>query len=307
MSTDPKVLFIGGYGRSGSTVLDRVLGSAPGVFSAGEVRHVWREGYLENRLCGCGEAFRTCPFWSRVSDRAFGGAENLDIERVLAIKSAVDRPRRIPVIATERGGTRRREQLRWYGRKLRALFEAVAEVSGAGLIVDSSKDVSHGYVLGTIDPHIDLRVLHLMRDPRAVAFSWRRRKFNPGSGAEMQRYGLLRASAEWVAINGLTAGHAPRAVPYLPVRYEELTAAPLATVRSILEFAGEPAAAAPVSPSGEVGLEPSHTVAGNPNRFEHGTMRISADREWRRGMPRAERALVTALTLPALAGAGYLR
>jgi hypothetical protein len=306
--TGPRVLFIGGYGRSGSTVLDRVLGSAPGVFSAGEIRHIWREGYLENRLCGCGEQFRSCPFWAKVSDRAFGGTDSLDLERVLAVKSAVDRPRRIPQIASGRSSARRRDQLAWYGRKLRALLEAIAEVSGARLIVDSSKDVSHGHVLASLDPPIDLRVVHLTRDSRAVAYSWRRRrKFNPGSGEPMQRYGLLRASAEWVAINGLTATHRPAGTPYMPVRYERLAAAPLPVVREILDFAGEPPASAPVSASGSVELQPSHTVAGNPNRFQSGTMRISPDREWRRQMPRSERALVTALTLPVLAGSGYLR
>ena len=39
--TAPKVLFIGGYGRSGSTLLDRVLGSTDGFFSAGELRSLF--------------------------------------------------------------------------------------------------------------------------------------------------------------------------------------------------------------------------------------------------------------------------
>ena len=33
-----KVLFIGGYGRSGSTLLDRLLGQIDGFVSVGEVR-----------------------------------------------------------------------------------------------------------------------------------------------------------------------------------------------------------------------------------------------------------------------------
>ena len=35
------VLYIGGYGRSGSTVLDRVLGALPDVVSVGEIRSIW--------------------------------------------------------------------------------------------------------------------------------------------------------------------------------------------------------------------------------------------------------------------------
>ncbi|WP_420910932.1 sulfotransferase [Thermus thermophilus] len=35
-----KVVFIGGYGRSGSTLLDRMLGQVEGFVSVGELRHI---------------------------------------------------------------------------------------------------------------------------------------------------------------------------------------------------------------------------------------------------------------------------
>ena len=43
-----RVLYIGGWGRSGSTLLDRVLGQVPGVVSLGEVRELWQRGWAEN-------------------------------------------------------------------------------------------------------------------------------------------------------------------------------------------------------------------------------------------------------------------
>jgi hypothetical protein len=54
-----RVLYIGGWGRSGSTLLDLILGQAPGVFSAGEVREIWQSGLVENRPCGCERPFRS--------------------------------------------------------------------------------------------------------------------------------------------------------------------------------------------------------------------------------------------------------
>src|SRR5919112_111664 len=63
------VLYIAGDGRSGSTLLARILGQADGAFSAGEVRYLWERGMWENRTCECGRAFADCPFWSRVVDR----------------------------------------------------------------------------------------------------------------------------------------------------------------------------------------------------------------------------------------------
>ena len=68
---DPfRVLYIGGWGRSGSTLLDRLLGQAEGSFSVGEMRDLWLRGVLENRRCGCGEPFDSCPFWTRGRSRS---------------------------------------------------------------------------------------------------------------------------------------------------------------------------------------------------------------------------------------------
>jgi hypothetical protein len=300
----PTVLFIGGYGRSGSTLLDRVLGSTEGCFSAGEIRHVWREGYLENRLCGCGEPFLDCPFWQRVTARAFPGG--LDVERIVTVKEHVDRYQRIPLIVTGGGGRRRRAELRWYLDRLGAFYRAIGDESGATVIVDSSKDVSHGYVLDRLVPSIDLRVLHLVRDSRAVAHSWRRRKFNPGSGREMDRFGITRTSVEWVAINGLTALQRPLGDGrYARLRYEDLVGEPRRSVERVLRFVGRPvgggAGTVPVGTDGLVELRPSHTVAGNPMRFHSGPTRIEADDEWRERMPAWSRRVVTALTFPVLA------
>lgn len=303
----PKVLFIGGYGRSGSTLLDRVVGTTAGVFSVGELRHIWREGYVEDRLCGCGERFRSCPFWQEVTARAFDPLGGLDVDAVLEAKERVDRYTRVGQLATGIARPSRRRELQWYGERLRALYRAVAEVSGADVVVDSSKDVSHGWVLRALQPPLDLHVVHLVRDSRAVAWSWRRKKFNPGSGRDMDQYGLLRTSAEWVAINGLTAAQRRAGTPYLRVHYERFVADPAAVVGDVLRFVGAGDRHVPVDAAGRVELRPGHTVAGNPDRFQGGTTVIRADDEWRERMPRRDQALVGALTLPGLAGHGFLR
>jgi hypothetical protein len=305
--TTPKVLFIGGYGRSGSTLLDRVVGGTDGFFSAGELRHIWQEGYVENRLCGCRVPFQECPFWAEVSAVAFDRFGGLDIQRLLEVKDRVDRYHRVVQLAADVAMPARQRDLRWYGAHLRALYEAIGAVSGADVIIDSSKDVSHGYVLRTIEPPIDLHVLHLVRDSRAVAWSWRRKKHNPGSGRDMDQYGLVRTSTEWVAINALSAGHRRLGVPYLRVHYEQLVSEPAATVGEILAFVGEGHRAIPVDEEGRVELTVGHTVAGNPNRFTDGPVAIRADDEWRDRMPRRDRAVVSALTLPVLAGYGFPR
>ena len=59
------VLFIACAGRSGSTLLDRVIGMQDDFFSAGELRFIWERSFGENQLCGCGAPFDECAFWGR--------------------------------------------------------------------------------------------------------------------------------------------------------------------------------------------------------------------------------------------------
>ncbi|MGB3634443.1 MAG: hypothetical protein WA982_10425, partial [Rubrobacteraceae bacterium] len=66
-----KVLYIVGLGRSGSTILSNSLGQIDGFFSAGEICYIWRQNFIENRLCGCGQPFDKCPVWTQVVKKAF--------------------------------------------------------------------------------------------------------------------------------------------------------------------------------------------------------------------------------------------
>ena len=141
-----RVLYMGGTGRSGSTLLARILDRVDGVFAAGELRYVWQRGVLEDRLCGCGEPFSACPFWTEVMDRAFGGRDAVDAHEVIAEQRALTRLRQVPRILTTGG----RAAPGAYLRVLSALYRAVADVSGCELVVDSSKLPSYGFVLAQV-------------------------------------------------------------------------------------------------------------------------------------------------------------
>src|SRR5689334_4402568 len=86
-----RVLYIGGFGRSGTTLLNRMLGELPDVCAIGETVNLWHQGLLRNERCGCGCAFFDCPFWREVGRRAFGGWSSIDPDYVSALKSSIDR------------------------------------------------------------------------------------------------------------------------------------------------------------------------------------------------------------------------
>jgi hypothetical protein len=302
MSRRKKIVFIGGYGRSGSTLLDRVLGHcSESFFSGGEIRHIWREGYGENRLCGCGRPFRDCEFWTSVSRRAFGGMYELNVSRLLETKDRVDRWWLIPKLASRSPGLRFAADLGGYQHHLRRLYDGIIDESGCDVIIDSTKDPSHGFVLSTM-ADVELHVVHLVRDSRAVAHSWLRQKYNPGSGSDMNRYSLLKTGLEWNAINTLVSGLRRRATGYTVVHYEDLVADPRTHLARVLDTIGE-SGELPVD--GRLDLEEDHTVAGNPIRFRRGETQLRLDDEWREAMPPASKLAMTSLTLPTLARYGF--
>ncbi|WP_426508005.1 hypothetical protein ACPPVO_56650 [Dactylosporangium sp. McL0621] len=78
-----RVLFLGGLGRSGTTLLERLLGELPGVVPLGEVVHLWERDIAGDERCACGDHFSECGFWQAVGEKAFGGWRHVDVWRVL--------------------------------------------------------------------------------------------------------------------------------------------------------------------------------------------------------------------------------
>jgi UDP-N-acetylglucosamine transferase subunit ALG13 len=298
-----RVLYIGGWGRSGSTLLDRMLGQVPGVVSVGELRELWQRGLVENRSCGCGAAFGDCSFWTEVGQRAFGGWAALDLDEVLRLRYSLDRGWSLPVRSIRAG------PVRTYTEVLAALYGAIGQVSGAGVIVDSSKLPSHA-LLARLIPSVDLRMVHLVRDSRGVVYSWEKRVQSEEASSDprfLERYRPASASARYVYYNALTALARRLGVPYLRVRYEDLIADPRASLDRILRHAGVRPTDGALSflGDGEARLRPNHTVDGNPVRFAVGGVPLRIDDEWRRRMSSRRRLMVTALTSPTLLRYGY--
>jgi hypothetical protein len=309
--TDPqvKVLFIGGYGRSGSTLLDMMLGQVPGFFSAGELRHVWVRGFRENHLCSCGLAFRECALWREVVREAFGGHGAADLEKTIAAQYSVDRMRNIYRLARGGGSQAFNDTRAAYGRQLARLYAAIRKVTGCTVIVDSSKAPAHGFLLKGL-PDVDLRTVLLIRDSRAAAFSWMRRKPRPeirGRDEMMPRHSPVTSALLWNARNHFVELLGRAGSPLLNVRYEDLAAAPERLLKDIVAFASPPAPPAFEFLAGHtLAARVLHQIAGNPLRFHEGRLDIRADEEWRTKMSAPARLAVTALTLPGLIRHGYV-
>nr|WP_229829886.1 sulfotransferase [Actinoplanes ianthinogenes] len=299
------MLFLGGLGRSGTTLVERLLGELPGVCALGEVVHLWQRDLRDDERCGCGERFSACSFWQQVGKNAFDGWANVDVDRVHALRDAVERTRHIPRLAACTTPTADvREYADYYAR----IYTAAAEISGAQLVVDSSKHSALAHVLRAAGG-IDLKVVHVVRDARGVAYSWTKRVTRPETdGAdEMTRYSPGRSALLWNAHNAAFGLLARRGVPVRRIRYEEFLADPRAGLIRLADFAGlalHPTDLDFLRP-GHADLRTGHSAAGNPMRFTVGRLPLRHDDAWMQSLPAAQRRLVGAVCGPMLRAYGY--
>jgi hypothetical protein len=160
------IAYVAGYGRSGSTLLDVVLGAGDAVVSLGEVGMLWRLLDDPAAHCSCGEAIAKCPYWGPVV-AAFadaGAPSAADCDRL-------SRSHEHWVRGWFKG---ERKAVEGYGKCWRAVLGAAAAACGARLVVDSSKTAYRHFwrpraLCGYAGA--DVRLLHLIRDPRAVVAS----------------------------------------------------------------------------------------------------------------------------------------
>jgi hypothetical protein len=297
-----QVIFIGGLGRSGTTLLERVLGQLPGVCGLGEVVHLWDRDVRDDERCGCGTRFSQCEFWQQVGEYAFGGWHRLNLSRLLALRSAVERTRYIPQLAL-RSNTAVADYV-WHYRRV---YEAAATVTGSNVIIDSSKHAALAYCLRWSD-EFDLRVLHVVRDSRGVAYSWTKKVPRPESNGQMMTcYPPFRSALLWNAHNAAFELLRRSGVAIRRVHYENFLRDPITVTRSIAEFAGIDPGPLEFLNTDAAELAPCHSAAGNPMRFTVGSVPLHLDQAWRTSLPPRQRRLVGMLTAPLLSRYGYLR
>jgi hypothetical protein len=302
----PTVLYLGGYGRSGSTVLGRVLGEAPGAICVGETRYLWTRGLQDDVRCGCGASFRECEFWSAVGAEAFGGWERLDVEAMVELDRRVVLLRTLPFHWVPSQRPRFGAAVDFYAATLERLYRAIAAVSGRDLVVDTSKEPNFAAVL-TRMRELEPLIVHLVRDSRAVAFSWSRLKPEAiGPGEFMPRFGVADTAGRWSAWNLAFHALAHRRPPYMQLNYEDFVADPAAALERLSDFARRSLVPADADLTARrVRLGEHHIFSGNPMRGQSGWTEIRPDDRWQEGQSGRDFTKVTAITLPLLRFYGY--
>lgn len=302
-----RVLVVGGWGRCGSTLLDMLLGQVDGFVSAGEVRELWLRGCVEDRPCGCGDPFSRCVFWSQVGKEAFGGWDRVDLETILRARYRWDRPWGLPRLLgpSDRGdGT----DLATYTQALARLMTAIATVSGASVIVDSSKIPTHTLLLMR-SRELDVRMVHLVRDSRGVAYSNQKhvvKRVTTGEPTLLPRYSAVRSGVRYDLYNAANGALRARLGDrWRRLRYEDLVADPAARLADLARHAGANATPDLSFVDGRhVTLGTNHLVDGNPVRFAR-ELSLHVDDEWQQLLSGRDRRIMSVLTWPLLRRYAY--
>jgi len=311
---DVKVLFLAGKGRSGGTLLAALLGQLPGFFNIGELNRLWDWGLVSDSQrfgsassdyrCGCGEPLQACPTWRAILARA----DQLAPELAPLADAGIDRDQAAVVrwsqtarlFRARPGGHSGWRELDRYTAATSAVYRAITEVTGARVVVDSSRLPIEPVGLGLV-PGVDVKVTQLVRDPRAVVYSWKRLKRTADYSDDeyMPRFSASYTTASWLARNVVTEAVRRRG-PVEVVQYDDMAREPAAVLRHLAAFVGEPAGDLEFLTSDRAVLAPTHTSGGNPNRMQSGAIKIAPDDEWRHGIAARDRAVATAIALPLL-------
>lgn len=249
----PEVLYIMGTGRSGTTVLEILLTNNPGLAGIGEATHIFRDGFIDNDVCSCGERARSCPVWSEVAERC--GWENGRVEELARLFHDVAWHSHFPGLVVRDLSDIEKDRYRLVNA---CLFIAASKLMASPVVVDSSKYAGRALELARLFPE-HVRVICLTRSPAGLAEAFARPNTGeqePKSLLKVMLYYLYTLACFRIVVWKL----GPR---LLRVSYEEIMSEPVEALKRISRWSGHDLGHVIDSLRDNRWLDVGHMVTGN--------------------------------------------
>ncbi len=249
----PEIIYIMGTARSGSTILEILLAANPQAFGAGEVAHIFRDGFLDDALCACGNRTSGCAVWGEARRRLGWGRDELD--EIARLARRVEWHAGFPRLLL---GLVPRSILGRHRAVQQLLFDNLVQVTGRGTIVDSSKYPGRALALARAFPD-RVWTIALTRSPEGLLAAFG--KPNPD---EQKPKSLLAATLYYLYV--ATATRLTAAVlgkRALRLRFEQLAADPAGTLQRIEQWCGLDLSAARERLKNHGAFDVGHIVTGN--------------------------------------------
>lgn len=296
---DKKIIYIAGYGRSGSTILGRILGSNKAIFATGELANLIFEIGQKDK-CSCGKQLQKCNFWSRV---------------IQAIKKNSEfKKERYKKIGKENLFNffnlflNKKEYFQYHKSLIYSIFQFLDDE--VRFLVDSSKTARdrlfRPFLIGEI---FNLKLIHLIRNPQACLFSNLK-----GSNKKIEKrvkdphlsFAFLKTILHWPIAN-LSATIFKIIFPkkYLMIKYEDLVLNPLLALKKIENFLKiDLSIQKRIIEKGQ-NIPLSHQISGNRLRSKKEIV-LRANMEWEQKLSMAYRILICFFLWPFMLFYGYL-
>jgi len=287
-------VYILGYGRSGSTLLESLIAQRYNYRALGEVKYYYERGVYKQELCSCGNNISACAYWSKISKNVEDVKDPGEVGELTAkFESSIFAMYNIVLGKYRRG----------FKKYIDATVKLYQALLDSGAFVDSSKMPMHLYWL---NKNIDVRpkIIYMVRDPRAVSWSCGRNVVRKESAAKlgpdgfMPKFNYFSALFKWslnAFVSALVVKLSKSEVYYL--KYEDFVKSPDKYMNELDHFLGKDKA--------NTVSDNLHSISGNPRRFTNGLDSIKYDDEWERKLGKGKMVAGYLLTLPFSKVHGY--
>ena len=254
----PNILYIMGSGRSGTTILEILLANNPPLIGVGELKHIFRDGFIRNKHCACGSRARECVLWSVVLETM--KYSRADCANIDAILSGIEAHRLFLCVWL---GLVRKKDLEIYRSANSNIYRSVAAATNVPIVVDSSKYAARALLLSRLYPE-NVKVVCITRSAKGLINAFKKK--NEG---EQREKGLLSVAAYYLYVLfcfKLSKGRLKDRC--LTVRFEELANDPVKLLYKIEQWSGYPLGEAVDKLTFDRRFDVGHIVTGNRLRAE---------------------------------------
>jgi len=221
-----KIVYIAGYGRSGSTLLDIILGSHPEATNLGEVGNLFDLFCDKTSFCSCGTKYEKCDQWSEVLKRSFPDVSRNTLQYYKKVQHTIEKWTNLHRLLMPNSQVKER---RIYTKFIGELLSGICNTLGNGILIDSTKN-SYPFAWRALALYrlcgLDVRLIHLVRDGRGVINSkikGNNKKMKIGLHGK-EPFSAYRGLIGWILSNLfviITRMFLPKGCYHL-VRYEDL-------------------------------------------------------------------------------------
>lgn len=286
-----KILFVtGATGRSGTTLLARLLGEINGCVNIGEDQYLFDSTTRqEDAPCGCGKLIQDCPFWAEI--------EEAIPDRVQKFAGRYVRTRSAPLLLMGHRRGPLAEGYREFLSTLETTYAEIARRTGCGVVVTTTKSPWYLFALTQL-PTLEVYVVHLVRSPQGVVKSWSKRKNYSAPQA------ALKILGEWSVHNLLFEYFGRRAHAYWRICFEDLINRPHEILKSVATAVFQQPMILPFTGPNRARVHTQHILVSNPDKLTNGEIVIR--REAPPSLPLGKRIVINSLMFPLLWRYGYL-